>query len=340
MKIWTKPSPSTTGYERALAAGRGPDGKLVLGGFRTLEPEPQGFLPRLRAVFTRRPYTWLVLLPTLIAGIYLFFIAAPQYVSESRFTVKGRQQPASSLFAEALSSAGFRTANEDAQAVRDYLLSHDAVAALRERMDLVAIFRRPEADFWARHWFANPPAERLLDYYRRMVDAVLDAQTGITTLTVRSFRPEDSLAINRALLELSEALVNRLNQRILQESVETARREVARAEERVASAMRALSEFRERERALDPSRSAAIAVETIGRLSAELAAARSERSACRPSPCPTTRRWSISRTASRRSRPRSPRSAAAPRPAGMRASPPRWPPMSACGSRRNSPAAC
>ncbi len=276
MKIWTRLSPSTQVSDRSLPAERGPDGKLVLAGFRQVEAPPRGVLGRLRRVLERAPYTWLVLLPTLVAAIYYLGVASPQYVSESRFTVKSRQQQSGGLLAEALQSAGVRTASEESLAVRDHVLSLDALAALRTRIDLVEVWRRPEADVWARHWFEQPPAERLLDYYRGMVGAVLDASTGITTLTVRSFRATDSLEINRALLELGEQLVNRLNQRILDTTVGAARREVERAEERVAQASQAISEFRERERALDPSRTAAIAVETIGRLESTLAQTRTE----------------------------------------------------------------
>jgi capsular polysaccharide transport system permease protein len=143
-------------------------------------------------------------------------------------------------------------------------------------MDLVAIFRRPEADLWARLWYPEPETERLVDYYRSMVSAYVDSASGITTLAVRSFRPQDSLAMNRALLAQGEALVNRLNQRIVADTVEGARRELARAELRVAGATQAISEFRERERQLDPSRLASIAVETIGRLEGQLATARGE----------------------------------------------------------------
>jgi len=277
MKIWTRLSPPTTPFDRSVPAERGPDGRLVLGGFRSAGAiTPPTLLAHMRGFFTRNPYTWLVLVPTLLAAIYFLLIASPQYVSESRFTVKARQPGSVSMLSEALNSAGFRSANEDAVAVRDFLLSHDAVSGLRAQLPLVEIFRRPEADWWARHWFDNPPAERLLDYYRSMVSAVIDATTGITVVTVRSFRPDDSLAINRALLGLSEQLVNRLNARILEDTVRSARAELARAESRVTSATTAISEFRERERALDPSRSAAIAVDTIGRLEGAVAQARSE----------------------------------------------------------------
>ena len=277
MKIWTRLSPPTTAYEALTPATRGQSGgPLALPSFGGIGRQPPSARQRVGNFFTRRPYFWSVLLPTILAAVYFFGVAAPQYVSESRFVVRARQQSSQSILGEALNNAGFRSASEDALAVKDFLLSHDAIAALRQQFDLVGMFRRPEADVWARLWYGTPASERLLDYYRGMVGAIIDAQSGITELRVRSFRPQDSLELNRALLAQGEALVNRLNQRIAQDTVEGARREVGRAEERVAAATQAISEFRERERALDPSRSATIAVETIGRLENQLATTRAE----------------------------------------------------------------
>ncbi|MBY0335581.1 MAG: capsule biosynthesis protein [Acetobacteraceae bacterium] len=224
----------------------------------------------------KRPFTFAVILPTILAAIYLFLIAAPQYYSEARFVLRGQQRGSAGLLGEALQSAGFRAASEDAASVKDYLLSHDAVQALRERMDLVAIFRRPEADPLLRLWWQNPTTERLLDYYRRQVTAQIDSNSGITELRVRSFRPLDSLEVSRQLLQLSEELVNQMNRRISEDAIRIARIEVQRAEARVAEATTAITAFRQREQALDPSRSATIAVEAIGRMEAEAARLRAE----------------------------------------------------------------
>jgi len=53
-------------------------------------PRPQGPGTAARtAQFVRRPFTLIVLLPTLIAAAYFLFFAAPQYVSEAQFVVRG-----------------------------------------------------------------------------------------------------------------------------------------------------------------------------------------------------------------------------------------------------------
>ncbi len=226
----------------------------------------------------RHPFSLLVLLPTLLTALYLFAVAAPQYDSVAKFTVRGGGGGAPTAIGAALGMAGFKGASEEAASVRDYLLSHDAVRDLREGrgVDLVAMFRRPEADPFFRLWRERPAAEQLLEHYRSQVHAKIDTSSGIAELRVRTFRPEDSAELARQLLELGELMVNRMNARIGEETLRASRTELARAEARAAEAQAALTAFRQREQVLDPSRAAGIGVETIGRLEGEAARARSE----------------------------------------------------------------
>ena len=270
------------------------DAALDPAGWSGPVPMP-GLLTRLRRFVKRNAFKVTVLLPTLLAALYLYGIAAPQYESEARFLVHGRSAGGGGGegggLAAMAQSAGFRPASEDAMGVRDYLQSHDDVAALRQRLPLVEIFRRPEADHLARLWWSEPTAERLLDYFHRMANAEFDTTSGITTLRVRSFRSEDSQAIARQLLTLSEELVNQLNRRLQEDSLRVAREEVARAEARLTAAQLAVSEFRERERSVDPTRSAGLALDNIGKLEGALAQARADLAEALRFSAPTTRAW-------------------------------------------------
>jgi capsular polysaccharide transport system permease protein len=282
MKIWTKLSPPISSSdapparEGRIAVPR-PGGR-VAGAMPLGRMQLAGAAPRggLSGPFRRHPFSFAVLLPALLAGLYFFLVASPQYVTEARFMLRGQSRSASSILGEALNAGGFRAASEEAVGVRDYLLSHDAVQALNARLNLVEVFRRPEADPISRLWWAAPPAERLLDFYRAQVKAEIDLTSGITELRVRSFRAADSLEITRQLLSMGEEMVNRMNRRLHDEALRSARAEQARAEERVSEATTAITAFRQREQAMDPSRAAAIAVEGIGRLDAELTRARTE----------------------------------------------------------------
>ena len=177
-------------------------------------PPPKPWLVRL----LRKPFFLLVILPSLIAAFYFYGIAAPQYVSEARFVVHSRGNdgggPAAALRAAAgggLGGLGGVMSSGEANSIRNFLSSLDAVVQANEKLDLIELWRRPEADFLARLWFTEP--ERIARFYNHMVNVTLDPMTGVTTLRVRSFRPEDSRELAETLLISAEDLVNRLSQR-------------------------------------------------------------------------------------------------------------------------------
>jgi len=250
----------------------------ALSGQATARPAAQrrpSFLGR--ALWRRRFYLLLVALPTLLTALYLYGFATGQYVSEARFLVRGRQESqSSSAIGAMIGAAGFKQANEEALAVRDYLQSHDALRALNGNADLVGIYRRPEADLLARLWVAEPSAE-LLHYYHNSMNTVKnDAASGITTIRARAFRPEDARLLAEEQLRMSEAFVNQLSARAREETLRIAGEELARAERRVMESQAAVTAWRQREQAVDPARSAAIGLEGLGALEASLTAARAE----------------------------------------------------------------
>ncbi len=313
MKIWTRLSPNTSSSSPAGArplvsspAGSASEGRAMTGATRDKAQRAPARTPALRANtaptdrfagrplppvgamggrrgwrqwMREHPFTMWVVLPSLIASFYLFFIAAPQYVSEARFTVRAqmpRISATSGVGGEILGSAGFIPSPENIASVRDFLLSHDAIRKAREKLDLVEIYRRPEADPLFRLWWAHPTAERLRSYYRWQVTVTVDPTTGISDLRVWTFRPVDSLTLSKLLLELSEELVNDLNTKIRDEAMRVARTELRRAETRVTDARVALTMFRQQEREVDPGATASAAVATINSLQNDIARARSE----------------------------------------------------------------
>jgi capsular polysaccharide transport system permease protein len=232
----------------------------------------------LRMLWQRRHFLLLVVLPTILAGIYLYGFAAGQYVSEARFVIRGRQEArSSSALSEALGAAtGFKQMPEEAITVRDYLQSHDAVEKLRERAGLIEIYRRPEADALARLWDPEMPAEFLQMYYNHMNTVTVDTTGGITTIQARAFRPEDAQRMAEAQLTISEEFINQLSSRARTVSVENAQAELDRAEQRVIGAQLALTEWRQREQAVDPAGIAAIGQQGFSALETALNATRTE----------------------------------------------------------------
>ena len=228
----------------------------------------------------RKPFLLLVILPTLLAALYFYAVAAPQYVSEARFVVNSRSSDANAQMSAMRGLAGAAlggfggAASGEANSVRDFLTSLDAVMEADARLDLISLWRRPEADFLARLWDTEP--ELLTRYYNSMVNVTLDPTTNVTTLRVRSFRPQDSLTLAEALLESAEALVNRLSERARNDTLRLAQQEIDIAERRVLESHSAMVRFREQERDLDSAGTAQAAVALRGQLEAALAQARAE----------------------------------------------------------------
>jgi len=240
-------------------------------------PPPRPWLWRL----LRKPFFLLVILPSLIAAFYFYGIAAPQYVSEARFVVQSRGNdgggPAAALRAAAgmgLGGLGGAMSSGEANSIRNFLSSLDAVMQANEKLDLIELWRRPEADFLARLWFTEP--ERIARFFRHMVNVTLDPMTGVTTLQVRSFRPEDSRELAETLLVAAESLVNRLSERARGDTLLLAQQEIEVAERRVQESRAALIRFREQEKELDSAGAVQAALVLRGQLEGALAQARAE----------------------------------------------------------------
>lgn len=236
-------------------------------------PRPQSRLRR----FLRHPFTWFVLLPTLLSAIYFYGYASPQFVSEARFVVRSRADAPQLSLGTMISAAvggGGSGASGDAYSVRDFLTSHDAVMRTHERLDLSRVWGREDADLLARLWNDDP--ERLTKYFNSMVSVAFDSSTGVVTLRVRSFSPEDSKAIATTLLTLSEQLINSLSERAREDALRIARTEVGIAEHRVLDSRAALTRFRENQQELDSAGAVQAAVQTMGQLEGQLIAAQAE----------------------------------------------------------------
>ncbi len=215
-----------------------------------------------------------IILPSLITAIYYFLIASDLYASEASFVVRSPSHMQSmGGLSSLLQGAGISRAQDDDYAVNDFILSRDAITALEKQVNLREIFNRPEADFLARYpnIIFHEQAEDFFRYYQYRVDVVLDTMTGITTLTVKAFRPEDSQLIANLLLKESESLVNRMNERAHQNSVREAETEVKLSEERVVEAEQNVLAYRTRESMLDPAKSSGAIVEMLAKMQAELA---------------------------------------------------------------------
>lgn len=223
------------------------------------------------------PLLWFtVILPSLVAGIYFGLIASDVYISESRFVVRSTEKPARSGLGMLLSTAGFANASEEVRAAQGFIESRDAL----RNLDRDGLARKA----WGNDGISlvnrfdpigiSGSFEELYLYYTDKVGAEYDTETGITTLTVRAFSPQDAQLINRRLLEGAEGLVNRLNLRGQTDLVRYAEREVEDARTQARNAALALAAYRNRSGVLDPERQGTVQLQMVSKLQDELIGAR------------------------------------------------------------------
>jgi capsular polysaccharide transport system permease protein len=118
--------------------------------------------------------------------------------------------------------------------------------------------------------------EDLYDYYRGKVRVDYATTSSITTLTVRAFTPRDAERFNRQLLERSEELVNRLNNRGRSDLVRFATEEVVEAKIAARESALSLARFRNSSGILDPEKQATLQLQMVSKLQDELIGARTQ----------------------------------------------------------------
>jgi capsular polysaccharide transport system permease protein len=225
---------------------------------------------------------WLFLLtvvvPTLLSIIYFGLIASDVYISESRFVVRSPERQTTSPLGVLLTGSGFSRSQDDTYTVQDFMLSRDALKSLNDKLGIGKAFASHDVDIFSRFagldW--DNSFEALHIYYQKKIDIQLDALSSITTLTVRSFTAEDAFRINQQLLEMSEALVNQLNELGRQDMIRFASGEVRNAENKAKAAGLALSDYRNQKGVIDPESQSTMELQQIAKLQDELLATQAQ----------------------------------------------------------------
>jgi capsular polysaccharide transport system permease protein len=231
-------------------------------------------------VLPRRPrrglgFILVVLLPTAVAALYLFAVAADQYVAEFRFTLSTAEPPRSEPLALLTGAASQPSAALQSQVLVQYIASRAMLDRIGAAIDLRRLFAPPAADRWSR-LAEGASIEELVRYWRGQVDPFYDPANGTVTVRVRAFEPADTLSLAQAIVAASEELVNELSQRLRHDALREAEGEVARAQDRLRAAQNRVGAFRDHAGMIDPDRAAAQTGQIADRLRGEVVRANAE----------------------------------------------------------------
>ena len=221
-------------------------------------------------------FIWVVVVPLLLAVLYYGFLASDIYVSEARFTVRsqgGSVAPAG-LLTGLIGAVDSTIATQDVAIVSDYINSRDLLEHLDAKLALRAHYQDPAVDLLSR-LEDDATEEEFLEYYQDKVETLNDESSGIVTLKTKAFSPSLAKTIAEEILMQSEGLVNDMSDQITEDSVQFARDELARAEDRLQKATAALTQFRNLTNTVDPTEKSGAVLGIITDLESRLAGASS-----------------------------------------------------------------
>lgn len=219
-----------------------------------------------------------VVVPTALAVLYFGLFASDVYVSESRFVVRSPDKPAASGLGVLLKSAGFSNAGDEIFAAHEFVKSRDALKDLNRNGAVASAYGNSGISIFDRFdpFGLSGSFEDLYAYYRRKVSVEYATTSSITTLIVHAYSPQDAERFNRQLLERSEELVNRLNNRGRTDMVQFATQEVVEAKIAAREAALSLARFRNARGIIDPEKQATMQLQMVSKLQDELIGARTQ----------------------------------------------------------------
>lgn len=220
-----------------------------------------------------------VLVPTTLAVVYYGLIASDVYTSESRFLIRSPQKPVNTgLLGNFLQSTGITHSQDDTYAVRDFILSRDALKELDDKLAIREHYSDKRIDLIGRFpaFDRDKSFEAFFKYYRKHVGVDYDPVTSISVLSVRGFSAQDAYRINTLLLDMSERLVNSLNERSRNDLIRFAENEVKIAADKARNASLAMLAFRSQQSVFEPDKQATIQLEGVAKLEAELVSTEAE----------------------------------------------------------------
>ena len=225
-----------------------------------------------------RSFIAVVLAPTILFFLYSSLWQSDRYVSETRVTVRashdlkksdseGATSGAATVFAK-MANNGVTSSAQDAFMVLNYVKSRAIVVDLGGRAYLERKFSGSGIDFFSR-LSHNSNLEDMWKYWLTHVSASVDTVSGILTVRIDAFRPQDALDIVKDVVRQSEELVNRITLRNRGDAVARAELEVNMSQHRLAEAREKVLQFRNENFIIDPGSRAKSLGDMIGKLTLE-----------------------------------------------------------------------
>lgn len=216
----------------------------------------------------------LVLLTSLLVVVYYGLIASPRYVSQVIFVVE--QADGQKVTLGGLASLGATSlSSKDAYIIMAFIESRELAERLNSKLQLQEHYALTQWDRFSR-LTQNATAEDYLAYYQAHTTVSYDELAGILTLEVQTFSPEYSQTVAQQILVESEAFINQLGVKMVNNQMDFAKLEVSRAHEVFLQQQTALVQFQDANKLVNPEQQSGALLQVIQQLESSIVILESE----------------------------------------------------------------
>lgn len=230
--------------------------------------------PRKRHWLLLVSFFVIVVIPSILWGVYLWTRAENQYVSTVGFSVhKEDATPTLDLLGGLAPLAGGSGTTSDTDILYEYIRSQDMVEQIDEKLDLRSRFSRDWPHDFVFAFNPDGHIEDLTKYWQRQVRVLYDTSTQLITLRVSAFSPEDAQAIAQAAFDESSDKINQLSAIAREDSTRLASEELEKARRELTTTRQAMTAFRMSSLIVDPQADLAGQMGVLSGLQGQLAEA-------------------------------------------------------------------
>lgn len=203
-----------------------------------------------------------IFVPAVLVFIYTIFFYDSMYVATSTFTIKSNGNEKVNDLASQVSFFG-GSDNKELYTASAYVLSLDMFYELDTNLNLI--------DHYSTHDIVSslpekPTQSEIEDYWKNVIEVKVDTESELMQLKVRSYSPEFSQKLSQAILSELDIFINKMNDKITQDSISLASIEVEKAKQDIETISERIRKFRDQNTFIDPSSEATNLLSIISNL--------------------------------------------------------------------------
>lgn len=229
----------------------------------------------------------MVVAPVVVSIWYYYNVASPQYITEAHYIIRGNDKNPADVLGMITGIPGTSSAAGDALIAQDYILSREFLSQAKYDLDIRSMYTGESIDWWASlrpdvfSVMLNPDErvseEDVLQYWKdNIVQVNFDSNSGITTLEVSAFKPEDAVKVAKTVLTKIESFVNNISEKSRSDSLQLARNEALAAKLELDDIRAKIAKFGDKEQVVVPEQRVLADEGIVTELKSQLAASEAE----------------------------------------------------------------